>query len=60
MTRWQFNGGIEKSVNGVDYTIIMVTNHSAGKLVCYNDHSPDQYNWTITVLQPSKYKVFII
>lgn len=56
MTRWELNGNSSdiKTVNGSEYTI-NVTDNIAGVVICYNDHPPDSYNWTVTVLRPSKY-----
>ena len=50
--RWELNGN---SVNGsVEYTV-NVTDDIVGVVTCYNDHSPESYQWNVTILQPSKY-----
>ena len=54
VTTWILNGN-SKSKNGVKYTV-NVTEDLKGVIECYTDDPPpNTYNWTITVLQPSKY-----
>ena len=48
------NSSTIKTVGGVNYTV-NVTEDLKGVMACHTNKSPKPFNWTVTILLPSKY-----